>query len=151
VILVGGTLISTHLVLGVLTLDELSAIRIPQRHRFIDGIATGKRWSVHAICSRLRSDELRRRTLDAADELVTRLVAGFEPRLKERSVTLDGNRLTWQRTGGPKSTMIAIGPNEFSFNEDPTSRIRFTVAGNAVTAVQLVRGDGSKVDAERTR
>jgi len=73
VILVGGTLISTHLVLGVLTLDELSAIRIPQRHRFIDGIATGKRWSVHAICSRLRSDELRRRTLDAADELVTRL------------------------------------------------------------------------------
>ena len=69
----------------------------------------------------------------------------------ERSVTLDGNRLTWQRTGGPKSTMIAIGPNEFSFNEDPTSRIRFTVAGNAVTAVQLVRGDGSKVDAERTR
>jgi len=69
----------------------------------------------------------------------------------ERSVTLDGNRLSWQRTGGPKSTMIAIGPNEFSFNEDPTSRIRFTVAGNAVTAVQLVRGDGSKVDAARTR
>ena len=67
----------------------------------------------------------------------------------ERSVTVDGAGLFWQFGNGPKIAMVAIGPNEFTFGEDPLSRVNFTVAGNAVTAVHLVRGDGSKVDAER--
>jgi hypothetical protein len=47
--------------------------------------------------------------------------------------------------------MIPVGANEFSFEEDPMTRIRFTVAGSAATALELVRGDGSKVDAPRSR
>jgi len=69
----------------------------------------------------------------------------------DRSVTMNNGVLSYQRSGGPKVAMIALGPNEFGFNEDPNARIRFTVAGSNVTALKLVRGDGSTVDAPRTQ
>jgi hypothetical protein len=69
----------------------------------------------------------------------------------ERSVTVEGGALRYQRQGGPRHPMIAVGANEFSFDDDPTARIRFTVAGSNVTALELIRGDGSKVDAQRTQ
>ena len=67
----------------------------------------------------------------------------------DRSVTVDGGTLSYQRTGGPKVAMIAVGPNEFGFEDDPGARIQFAVAGSNVTALKLVRGDGSSVDAPR--
>jgi hypothetical protein len=67
----------------------------------------------------------------------------------DRSVTLESGTLSYQRAGGPKVTMIALGPNEFGFNDDPRAQIRFTVAASSVTALKLVRGDGSTVDAPR--
>lgn len=69
----------------------------------------------------------------------------------ERSVTMDGGGLFYQRQGGPKIQIIAVASNEFSFNEDPGARIRFTVSGSNVTALELVRGDGTKVEAQRTQ
>jgi Peptidase family S41/N-terminal domain of Peptidase_S41 in eukaryotic IRBP len=69
----------------------------------------------------------------------------------ERSVTMDGPGLVYQRKGGPKVPIIAVAANEFSFNEDPGARIRFTVSGNDVTALELVRSDGTKVEAQRTQ
>jgi C-terminal processing protease CtpA/Prc len=67
----------------------------------------------------------------------------------DRSVTLDGGTLSYQRAGSPKVALIPLGGNEFGFTEDPGSRFRFTVSGNDVTALRLIRGNGSTVDAAR--
>jgi hypothetical protein len=69
----------------------------------------------------------------------------------ERVVTVEPAGLAYQRNGGPKAAMTAVGANEFSFGDDPLARIRFTTAGDKATALELIRGDGSKVQAERTQ
>lgn len=68
-----------------------------------------------------------------------------------RSVTIEDGRLNYQRAGGPKVSLIPVGANEFGFEEDPAMRIQFAIAGGSVTALRLVRGDGSSVDAPRSR
>ena len=68
-----------------------------------------------------------------------------------RSVTIDGGTLSYQRAGGPKVALIALGGNEFGINEDPMTRISFNTNGSSVTALKLVRGDGSTVDAPRAQ
>ena len=45
--------------------------------------------------------------------------------------------------------MIAVGPNEFGFEEGPGARIQLAVAGSKVTALKLVRGDSSSGEAPR--
>jgi hypothetical protein len=67
----------------------------------------------------------------------------------ERSVSADAKGLWWQRAGGPKVAMVAVGPNEFAFSEDPLTRISFKVAGKSVTGVHLARPDGSTMDVPR--
>ena len=62
----------------------------------------------------------------------------------DRTVRLEGDALTWQRENGPKVRMIAVGPNQFAFEEDPTTRVEFKVAGNNVESLDVVRGDGSR-------
>jgi hypothetical protein len=69
----------------------------------------------------------------------------------DRSVTIEDGKLSYQRAGGPKVALIPVSANEFGFEEDPAARIQFAVAGNSVTALKLVRGDGSSVDAPRSR
>jgi len=68
-----------------------------------------------------------------------------------RSVTIEDGTLSYQRAGGPKVALIPVSANEFGFEEDPAARIQFAVAGDSVTALKLVRGDGSSVDAPRSR
>jgi hypothetical protein len=67
----------------------------------------------------------------------------------ECSVSVGNGKLLWQRGNGPKSAMTAIAANEFTFEDDPLTRVRFNVAGNAVTGLELLRGDGSKVAVSR--
>lgn len=68
----------------------------------------------------------------------------------ERVVRVEQGGLTWQREGGPKLRMIAVGPNSFAFEEDPMSRIEFKVAGVAVAGLDLVRPDGTRMPQPRT-
>ena len=63
---------------------------------------------------------------------------------------MEGDGLAYQREGGPKLAMIAVGPNLFAFENDPTTRVEYKVAGNSATGFELQRGDGSKVEAVRT-
>ena len=77
-------------------------------------------------------------------------LASYAGTYGERKVAVDGAALTWQRGNGPRIAMVAVGPNEFTFAEDPLQRVRFAVAGDGVTALRLVRGDGSTVEAQRT-
>jgi hypothetical protein len=67
----------------------------------------------------------------------------------ERSVSVADGKLLWQRGNGPKIPMVAVAANEFSFEEDPVTRVKFSVAGETVTGLELLRGDGSKVAAAR--
>ena len=69
----------------------------------------------------------------------------------ERTITVEEGAVALQRNGGPKLSMVAVGPNEFAFVDDPMTRIQFKVAGNAVTGFELLRSDGSRVVADRTR
>lgn len=68
----------------------------------------------------------------------------------DRKVSLENGRLAFQRAGGPKLAMVPIGPNLFAFENDATTRVEYKVAGNAATSFELLRGDGSKVEAVRT-
>jgi hypothetical protein len=77
-------------------------------------------------------------------------LAAYAGTFGERKVWVEGGRLAFQREGGPKLAMIAVGPNLFAFENDPMTRVEYKVAGNAATAFELQRGDGSKVEAVRT-
>lgn len=68
----------------------------------------------------------------------------------ERVLRVENGGLVWQRGSGPKLKMVPVGPNLFAFEEDPATRIDFKVAGNSATALELLRADGSKVEARRT-
>lgn len=66
-----------------------------------------------------------------------------------RHITNDDGTLTFQREGGPKGKLVAVGPNEFAFIEDPMQRVKFKVAGNNPTELELIRSDGSRAVAAR--
>jgi hypothetical protein len=66
-----------------------------------------------------------------------------------RHITNDGGKLIFQREGGSKNQMIAVGANEFAFVNDPMQRVKFKVTGNAATELELVRSDGSRAVAAR--
>lgn len=65
----------------------------------------------------------------------------------ERTVTVENGALQYQRQGGFKTPLIALGPNSFALDADPTTRVEFTSTG----AMELVRANGSRASYERTR
>jgi hypothetical protein len=69
----------------------------------------------------------------------------------QRSVLLEGGKLVFRGLSGQKFDLIALGPNEFTLEQDPALRIHFDVSGAAATGFEMVRGDGSKVTAARTQ
>jgi hypothetical protein len=86
-----------------------------------------------------------------AEPVVTALpLAAYAGTFGERKVWVEEGRLAFQRDGGPKLAMIAVGPNLFAFEDDPMTRVEYKVAGSAATAFELQRGDGSRVEAQRT-
>jgi hypothetical protein len=66
-----------------------------------------------------------------------------------RHITNEDGKLTFQREGGPKGQLVAVGPNEFAFISDPMQRVKFKVAGNSATELLLIRSDGSTAVAAR--
>ncbi|HYI41092.1 MAG TPA: S41 family peptidase [Allosphingosinicella sp.] len=87
-----------------------------------------------------------------AEPVATALpLAAYAGNFGDRKVWVEEGRLAFQRQGGPKLAMIAIGPNLFAFENDPMTRVAYKVAGDEATAFALVRGDGSRVEAVRTR
>jgi hypothetical protein len=69
----------------------------------------------------------------------------------ERTVAVEGSKLAYRRAEGPKFTLVAVGTNEFAFEDDPTTRVQFAVTGASATAFDLVHPDGSRTTAARTR
>lgn len=69
----------------------------------------------------------------------------------QRVIAVDGTKLIYTGPTGHKFSVIALGPNEFTFEEDPATRILFAVDGASATGFELIRPDGSKVSAPRSR
>ena len=68
----------------------------------------------------------------------------------ERKVTFENGKLVFQRDGGAKMALIALGPNLFAFENDPMTRVAYEVAGTSAAGFELIRGDGSRVKAPRS-
>ena len=66
-----------------------------------------------------------------------------------RRITDEGGKLVFQRESGPKHELVAVSANEFAFVTDPIERVKFKVAGNTATELELIRSDGSRVVAAR--
>jgi hypothetical protein len=69
----------------------------------------------------------------------------------ERTVRAEGASLTIERKGGTTSKLVAIGPNEFAYENDPGATVTFAVSGDRATALHLVRSDGSTAEGTRTQ
>ena len=77
-------------------------------------------------------------------------LAGYAGAFGERVIKLEGGKLIYQRAGGGPLTLVALGPNIFTFEEDPMARVIFSVAGNQASGFELIRGDGSRVPVQRS-
>ena len=66
-----------------------------------------------------------------------------------RHITNESGKLSFQREGGPKTELVPVGANEFAFVSDPMQRVKFKVAGNNATELELIRSDGSRAVAAR--
>lgn len=110
-----------------------------------------RRFAATAAADDRKFFEARAALLEAqASPVATALpLASYAGTYGERSVSVEGEGLVWQRAKGPKLPIVAIAGNEFVFVDDPVTRVRFTVAGNEVTGLELLRGDGSRVEERR--
>ena len=69
----------------------------------------------------------------------------------ERTVQADGETLIVTRKGGATSKLVAIGPNQFAYENDPGATLTFDVSGSRATALHLIRSDGSTANGIRTQ
>ena len=76
-------------------------------------------------------------------------IAGYAGAYGERHITAENGKMMYQREGGAKHEMVAVGANEFAFADAPLERVKFKVAGSSATEFELVRGDGSRLVAAR--
>jgi hypothetical protein len=85
------------------------------------------------------------------DPVATALpLAAYAGTFGERKIWVEDGRLAFQREGGPKFVLTPIGPNLFAFENDATTRVEYKVAGGSATAFDLIRGDGTRIAAQRT-
>ena len=77
-------------------------------------------------------------------------LAGYAGTFGERNIRVEGGRLVYQRTGSGPLTLVPLGANTFTFEEDPMARVVFAVAGNQASGFELIRGDGSRVPVQRS-
>jgi hypothetical protein len=55
----------------------------------------------------------------------------------ERTVSLNGDQLYYQRGGGMRQRLIALGGNRFAFEEDPGFIFTFVPTGTQVAAMEM--------------
>jgi hypothetical protein len=102
----------------------------------------------------------RKKELDVAATLLAAKIDPVTPALPlsayagsfgPRSIAAKDGKLVYHGPTGNKFNMIALGPNQFTLEEDPTLRIHFAVNGSATTGFEMIRADGSKLSAPRSQ
>ncbi|HEX8513060.1 MAG TPA: S41 family peptidase [Allosphingosinicella sp.] len=125
--------------------DPEKALQVAQVHalrRLASSAPQGEKANYEASAAMLAAQ---------VDPVATALpLAAYAGSFGERKVSLENGQLALQRVGGPRLAMVAIGPNVFALEADPATRVEYKVAGNAATGFELLRGDGSRVEAVRT-
>jgi hypothetical protein len=76
-------------------------------------------------------------------------LAAYVGRYGPRAVAVEGQALSWQRDGGPKSVLVPVAPDLFALELDPRTRVRFVSANGAVTGCVIERADGSRTEAAK--
>ncbi|HZG44771.1 MAG TPA: S41 family peptidase [Allosphingosinicella sp.] len=64
-------------------------------------------------------------------------LAAYAGTYGERTVSLDGDRLYYQRGSGMRQRLIALGGNRFAFEEDPSFIFTFMPAGAQAAAMEM--------------
>ena len=124
--------------------DQDKALDVAQVHAF-------RTLALKATGDEKRLYESAAAVLDAkVNPVATKLpIAQYAGVYGERHITTENGKMMFQREGGAKHEMVALGPNEFAFADDPMQRVNFKVAGNAATELELVRADGTRAVAAR--
>lgn len=123
-----------------------------------EGVALERALQAAATSLAARAEGPRKTELEWTAALHGARVAPVQPRLPlasyagrygVRSVAVDGDRLIYQRDGGMRTQLVAIGPDLFMLEQDPRTQVRFTGSGASVTGFDLERADGSKTPVPR--
>jgi hypothetical protein len=69
----------------------------------------------------------------------------------DRTISAEGEVLYSQRRGGPRTKLLAVAENRFIMENDPSTQLEFTAAGERIAAVEVIRADGSRQRQDRTR
>lgn len=77
-------------------------------------------------------------------------VTAYAGRYGERTVSVDGAGLVYQRDGGLRTALVPLGGDLFALERDPRARLRFVSANGSVTGFVLERADGSKTESSKT-
>jgi hypothetical protein len=67
----------------------------------------------------------------------------------DRTISLDGGGLHYQRQGGPKTALVPLGDNLFIVAGDPSTRVEFAASGATAKSLDVIRSDGSRQTQER--
>jgi hypothetical protein len=126
--------------------DPAKALDVAQLHALRKIAATaapGEKKAIEAAMTLLAAK---------ADPVATALpLQAYAGRFGERVISVEEGRLVFQRDGGPKVPLVPIAANAFALDSDGATQLSFAVAGTSATALEIVRGDGSKVSAARTQ
>jgi hypothetical protein len=78
-------------------------------------------------------------------------LARYAGRYGERTVTVEGGGLVFQRDGRPPVRLTPLGDDLFAFEGMTGVRVRFKPEGRAATALELLYADGGSASHPRTR
>lgn len=69
----------------------------------------------------------------------------------DRVVSVENGALQVQRVGGPRSSLLTLGPNLFVLEADPDTRLKFAVKDGSAQAVEVIRANGTRILQPRTQ
>ncbi|MGK6354042.1 S41 family peptidase [Sphingomonas sp. DT-207] len=76
-------------------------------------------------------------------------VTAYAGRYGERTISVAGAGLVFERDGGLKSPLVPLGGDLFALERDPRSRIRFVASNGSVIGLVIERTDGGKIEAPK--
>lgn len=77
-------------------------------------------------------------------------LSAYSGRYGDRSIIVEGEALYSQRDNGPKTRLLPLGGDAFIMENDPLTRVEYAVVDGRASAMEVIRGDGSRQAHGRT-
>lgn len=106
----------------------------------------------NSVGDRKKTYEWKLTTLEALKNPLTvdiKTLQEYEGKYGPRSITLEGDKLYYQRAGGPKYELIPMGQDLFSISELPYFRVKFVKENNKVAALKGLYESGREDESAR--